>query len=61
MENNSIENYSLIKCLYSNNNIIYVHKIVNRLIKLFINNSLFFVFFDINFTLNIYSILNTPF
>ena len=59
-ENNAIENYSLIKCLYSNNNIIYVHKIVNRLIKLFTNNSLFFAFFDTNFTLNVYSILNTP-
>jgi WD40 repeat protein len=59
-ENNPIENYSLIECLYSNNNIIYAHKIINRLIKYFTNNTLFFAFFDTNFTLNVYSILNTP-
>ena len=59
-ENNPIENYSIIKCLYSNNNIIYAHKIINRLIKYFTNNTLFFAFFDTNFTLNVYSILNTP-
>ena len=61
-ENNPYENSSIIKLkLISNSEskIFFARKLINKMIKLFTVNNVFFAFYDTTFTLNVFSLLNT--
>ena len=64
-ENQPYNNYSIIKLQYTfsqtsiESNTLFQSKHLNKMIKLFTANNFFYAFYDTNFTLNIYSLLNT--
>lgn len=63
-ENHPFDNCSVIKMKLSSDNgqktkLLYANKLLNRMIKLFSSNNFYFAFYDTNFTLNVYSLLNT--
>ena len=61
-ENNPFENSSTIKLKLisdSESKIFFARKLINRMIKLFTVNNVFYAFYDTTFTLNVFSLLNT--
>ena len=61
-ENNPYENTSVIKMKLvsdAETKILFARKLVNKMIKLFTLNNVFYAFYDTTFTLNVFSLLNT--
>ena len=61
-ENNPYENTSVIKMKLvsdTETKILFARKLVNKMIKLFTLNNVFYAFYDTSFTLNVFSLLNT--
>ena len=60
-ENHPFDNCSIVsmKIVGNETKVLYSNKYLNRMIKLFTSNNVYFAFYDTNFTLNVYSILNT--
>ena len=57
-ENHPFDNCSIVS-MKIDTKVLYSNKYLNRMIKLFTSNNVYFAFYDTNFTLNVYSILNT--
>ena len=57
-ENHPFDNCSIVS-MKIDSKVLYSNKYLNRMIKLFTSNNVYFAFYDTNFTLNVYSILNT--
>lgn len=61
-ENNPFENSSIIKMKLvsdSESKIFFARKLINKMIKLFTVNNIFYAFYDTTFTLHVFSLLNT--